>query len=53
MGYASPMKGTHVSFEMVRMTLLRFNMKGKGKAFGEKNYLCVAFKEARRDFVIF
>ena len=36
MGYASQMKGGHVSFEMVRMTRLGFDMKEKGKAFGEK-----------------
>ena len=36
MGYASPIKESHVSFEMVRMTLLKFIMKAKSNAFCEK-----------------
>ena len=39
MGYASQLKGSHVSLEMVRMTLLRLIIKGKGKALGEKSPL--------------
>ena len=41
------MKGNHLFYEMVQMTVKRFIMEGRCNAFGEKNHLGEAYTETR------
>ena len=52
-GYGLQMKGNHLFFEMVQMTVQRFIMEGRCKAFGEKNHLGEAYTETRGEFANF
>ena len=52
-GYGLQMKGNQMFFEIVQMTMQRFIMEGRCKAFGEKNHLGEACTETRGKFANF